>query len=54
MAKKIVLNAKMRRTSICGAAETLLIDEKCIISHTVPKLLKPLFHLGVKLLLIKK
>jgi len=26
MAKNIVLNAKMRRTGICGAAETLLID----------------------------
>ncbi len=27
MARKIVLNAKMRRTGICGAAETLLVDE---------------------------
>ncbi len=27
MARAIVLNAKMRRTGICGAAETLLIDE---------------------------
>ncbi len=26
MARKIVVNAKMRRTGICGAAETLLID----------------------------
>lgn len=26
MAEKIVVNAKMRRTGICGAAETLLID----------------------------
>ncbi|MGH6854649.1 MAG: glutamate-5-semialdehyde dehydrogenase [Aestuariivirga sp.] len=26
MAKKIVLNAKMRRTGVCGAAETILID----------------------------
>jgi glutamate-5-semialdehyde dehydrogenase len=26
MAKSIVLNAKMRRTSVCGAAETLLVD----------------------------
>ena len=30
MAKKIIINAKMRRTSICGAVETLLIDEKAI------------------------
>jgi len=26
MAKRIVLNAKMRRTGVCGAAETLLVD----------------------------
>ncbi|PCI34060.1 MAG: glutamate-5-semialdehyde dehydrogenase [Alphaproteobacteria bacterium] len=29
----ITLNAKMRRTGICGAAETLLIDEKVLNSH---------------------
>ena len=28
MAKSIVLNAKMRRPGVCGAAETLLIDRK--------------------------
>ena len=33
MAKKIILNAKMRRTSICGALETLLIDEKAVKTH---------------------
>tara|TARA_B100000586_G_scaffold108646_1_gene77983 strand:- start:3210 stop:4451 length:1242 start_codon:yes stop_codon:yes gene_type:complete len=33
MAKKVVLNAKMRRTSICGALETLLINERIISSH---------------------
>jgi len=33
MAKKIIINAKMRRTSICGAVETLLIDEKALNSH---------------------
>ncbi|MFO7306112.1 MAG: glutamate-5-semialdehyde dehydrogenase [Gammaproteobacteria bacterium] len=27
MAKNVVLNAKLRRTGICGAAETLLLDE---------------------------
>ena len=32
-AKKIIINAKMRRTSICGAVETLLIEEKAINSH---------------------
>ena len=29
MARKITLNAKMRRTGICGAAETLLVDRAC-------------------------
>jgi glutamate-5-semialdehyde dehydrogenase len=33
MAKKIIINAKMRRTSICGAVETLLIEEKAINTH---------------------
>jgi glutamate-5-semialdehyde dehydrogenase len=28
MAKRVVLNAKMRRTGICGAAETILFDRK--------------------------
>src|SRR5262249_52727062 len=30
MARKMVLNAKMRRTGICGATETLLIDRRAI------------------------
>ena len=33
VAKKIIINSKMRRTSICGAVETLLIEEKAINSH---------------------
>ena len=33
MAKKIIINAKMRRTSICGATETLLIEEKALNTH---------------------
>ena len=37
MAKSIVLNAKMRRTGVCGAAETLLVDRAA-----APKMLKPL------------
>jgi glutamate-5-semialdehyde dehydrogenase len=37
MAKRIVLNAKMRRTGVCGAAETLLVDRA-----GAEKLLKPL------------
>jgi len=37
MAKRIVLNAKMRRTGVCGAAETLLVDRAA-----APAQLKPL------------
>ena len=33
MARDIALNAKMRRTGICGAAETLLIDRAVLASH---------------------
>jgi glutamate-5-semialdehyde dehydrogenase len=33
MAKKIIINAKMRRTNICGAVETLLIEEKALKTH---------------------
>jgi glutamate-5-semialdehyde dehydrogenase len=36
MAKKIVVNAKMRRTGICGSAETLLIDSAAIGTHLQP------------------
>ncbi|MGC2116318.1 MAG: glutamate-5-semialdehyde dehydrogenase [Pseudolabrys sp.] len=36
MAKKIVLNAKMRRTGVCGAAETLLVDRACAATHLKP------------------
>lgn len=36
MAKDIVLNAKMRRTGICGAAETLLVDAACADTHLSP------------------
>ncbi len=38
MAKSIVVNAKMRRTGICGAAETLLIDKKVASTHLKPLL----------------
>jgi glutamate-5-semialdehyde dehydrogenase len=43
MAKKIVLNAKMRRTGVCGAAETLLVDRKLAGSH-----LKPLIEMLIE------
>ena len=36
MAKAIVLNAKMRRTGVCGAAETLLVDAAAAPSHLRP------------------
>lgn len=36
MAKSIVLNAKMRRTGVCGAAETLLIDRAAAATHLAP------------------
>src|ERR1700688_4499261 len=33
MAKQIVLNAKMRRTGVCGSAETLLVDRAGAATH---------------------
>jgi len=36
MARDIVVNAKMRRTGVCGAAETLLVDRGCADSHLRP------------------
>lgn len=45
MAKKIVLNAKMRRTGICGSAETLLVDRAVAATHLEP-LVKILLEAG--------
>jgi glutamate-5-semialdehyde dehydrogenase len=36
MAKRIVLNAKMRRTGVCGAAETLLVDRAAAAADLKP------------------
>jgi glutamate-5-semialdehyde dehydrogenase len=36
MAKQIVLNAKMRRTGVCGSAETLLVDRAAAATHLAP------------------
>jgi glutamate-5-semialdehyde dehydrogenase len=36
MARRIVLNAKLRRTGVCGAAETLLVDRACAATHLAP------------------
>ncbi|MFO0453778.1 MAG: glutamate-5-semialdehyde dehydrogenase, partial [Pseudomonadota bacterium] len=38
MALDIVLNAKLRRTGVCGAAETLLVDRGCAATHLKPLL----------------
>ena len=43
MAKNIVLNAKMRRTGVCGAAETLLVDRAA-----ADKFLKPLVEMLIE------
>ncbi|MEN5082053.1 glutamate-5-semialdehyde dehydrogenase [Bosea sp. TWI1241] len=36
MARSILLNAKLRRTGVCGAAETLLVDQACAGTHLAP------------------
>ncbi len=44
----VTANAKMRRTSICGAAETLLID-KSVYKEYLPKILSKLSSLGCEI-----
>jgi len=46
---KIVNNSKMRNVSICGAAETLLIDRACLKTHCKP-ILNNLKNLGCKII----
>ncbi len=53
MATKVVENAKMRNVSICGAAETLLIDKKCLKTHCKP-ILNRLSSLGCKIIADQK
>ena len=53
MAKKLIINAKMRRTSICGAVETLLIDEKAINSHA-REVIQSLINSGCEVRVDKK
>ena len=53
MAAKIILNAKMRRTSICGAVETVLINEKCLKTHAQP-IIKKLISAKCEVLVDKK
>jgi glutamate-5-semialdehyde dehydrogenase len=45
MARGVTVNAKMRRTSVCGAAETLLVDRKVAGTH-LPVLVKDLLDVG--------
>tara|TARA_Y100000590_G_scaffold129721_1_gene148245 strand:- start:5993 stop:7255 length:1263 start_codon:yes stop_codon:yes gene_type:complete len=49
MAIKVVKNSKMRNVSICGAAETLLIDKKNLKIHCKP-ILDQLMKLGCKII----
>jgi glutamate-5-semialdehyde dehydrogenase len=36
MARRVALNAKMRRTGVCGATETILVDRACAATHLKP------------------
>ena len=53
MAVKVVANAKMRRTSICGAVETLLIDSRSLKKHT-GAIISKLESLGCEIVVDKK
>ncbi|MBM3479809.1 MAG: glutamate-5-semialdehyde dehydrogenase [Alphaproteobacteria bacterium] len=48
MARRIVLNAKMRRTTVCGATETLLVDRDVALTH-LPPILHDLFRVGCEI-----
>ncbi|MDP6174210.1 MAG: glutamate-5-semialdehyde dehydrogenase, partial [Rhodospirillales bacterium] len=48
MAQEVVLNAKMRRTGICGATETLLIDER-VAPDMLPGIVDRLVDAGCEL-----
>jgi len=48
MARDIVLNAKMRRTSICGAAETLLVD-RAVAERILPGVIEALTNAGCEI-----
>ena len=45
MARAIVMNAKLRRTGVCGSAETLLVDAACAATHLAP-IVKDLLDAG--------
>jgi glutamate-5-semialdehyde dehydrogenase len=48
MARRIVLNAKMRRTGVCGATETLLVDRAVAATH-LPAILAELHDAGCEI-----
>ena len=48
MARRITLNAKMRRTAVCGAAETLLVDRAAVKRH-LPGILDDLIEAGCEI-----
>ncbi|CAE7894105.1 proA, partial [Symbiodinium necroappetens] len=48
MAKAIAVNAKMRRTAICGATETLLVD-RSVAETLLPPILEDLLQRGCEL-----
>ena len=48
MARAIVLNSKLRRTGVCGAAETLLID-RAVAPDLVQSLLAALLSAGCEI-----
>ena len=45
MAREVTFNGKMRRTGVCGATETLLID-RAVATAMLPGILEPLFEAG--------
>jgi len=53
IARNLIINAKMRRTSICGAVETLLIEEKALGSHA-KEIIKALLDSGCEVRADKK
>ena len=52
-ATKVILNAKMRRTSICGALETLLINEKVLKTKGI-RIINSLINNGCEVVVDKK
>ncbi len=48
MARDVVLNAKMRRTGICGAAETVLVD-RSVAEQLLPEVCRALTDVGCEI-----